>query len=102
MLAAALMVAAKMPHSAFLFALTGAVGVCAVCYAFPVWMHLSARRKGDGRTRGFERDCEREDGGTGRGESRGEWAAFAVPTAALVGGVALSAAGLYTTLSRAT
>ena len=27
MLAAALMVAAKMPHSAFLFALTGAVGV---------------------------------------------------------------------------
>lgn len=102
MLAAALMVAAKTPHSAFLFALTGAVGVCAVCYAFPVWMHLSARRKGDGRTRGFERDCEREDGGTGRGESRGEWAEFAVPTAALVGGVALSAAGLYTTLSRAT
>ena len=93
MLAAALMVAAKMPHSAFLFALTGAVGVCAVCYAFPVWMHLSARRRGDGGTRG-ERDCEREDGGrryggeredggTGRGESRGEWAEFAVPTAAL-------------------
>ena len=112
MLAAALMVAAKMPHSAFLFALTGAVGVCAVCYAFPVWMHLRARRRGDGGTRGErvrEREDggrryggEREDGGTGRGESRGEWAEFAVPTAALVGGVALSAAGLYTTLSRAT
>ena len=70
-----------------------------MCYAFPVWMHLSARRKGDGRTKASnEIGGEREDGGTGRGESRGEWAAFAVPTA-LVGGVALSAAGLYTTLA---
>ena len=100
MLAAALIVAARMPHSAFLFAITGAVGVCAVCYAFPVWMHLRVRRRcrGDADSGSGER---RGDGGTGWGGACGGWAEFAVPTAALAGGVALSAAGLYTTLARA-
>lgn len=100
MLAAALIVAARMPHSAFLFAITGAVGVCAVCYAFPVWMHLRVRRRCRGDEDGGSGE-RRGDGGIGRGVACDGWAEFAVPTAALVGGVALSAAGLYTTLARA-
>ena len=49
MLAAALMVAAKMPHSAFLFALTGAVGVCAVCRPRVPGVDASQRAEKRGR-----------------------------------------------------
>ena len=83
MLAAAATVAATLPHSERIFAVTGAVGVAAVCYAFPVamWVRVSGGGVGGG---GFESPRARTD--------------RTAPAAALAAGVALSALGLWAAL----
>ena len=82
-LAAAATVAATLPHSERIFAVTGAVGVAAVCYAFPVamWVRVSGGGVGGG---GVESPRAR----TNR----------TAPAAALAAGVALSALGLWAAL----
>jgi amino acid permease len=95
LLVGAMAVAALLPHSELLFALTGAVGVCAVCYALPVLMHLrlpGPPRSGGGGGGGV-------GGGGGGGGGGGTMLRYAVPVAALSGGMCLSALGLYSTLS---
>jgi hypothetical protein len=83
MLAAAATVAATLPHSERIFAVTGAVGVAAVCYAFPVamWVRVSGGGVGGG---GVESPRARTD--------------RTAPAAALAAGVALSALGLWAAL----
>lgn len=87
LLAGALAVAAALPDSELLFAVTGAVGVCGVCYALPVALHL--RLPG----------ALRSGGGVVGGATMPSMMRFAaVPMAALAGGACLSALGLYSTL----
>ena len=97
-------VAALMPHSELLFAITGALGVCAVCYALPVALHLklggassleslSPSTHTESNPNSNRKRCYEGCGGCGGG-----WMRYAVPVATLAAGVCLSAMGLYSTL----
>ena len=105
LLVGSMFVAALMPHSELLFAITGALGVCAVCYALPVAMHLklggaassssssSSSHAESNHPNYSHRRCCGWCGGCGVG-----WTRYAVPVATLAAGVCLSAMGLYSTL----
>lgn len=96
LLVGSMAVATLVPDSEMLFALTGAVGVCAVCYVLPVAMHLSLQTRSGGGAGGDSlRGPEGSRVSDGVGITTLRWA---VPLAALFGGISLSAMGLYATL----
>ena len=125
MLTCACAVAAFLPRSETLFAITGSIGVCAVCYAFPICVSrrvraLVVRRRRDAaeteplaRTSGDDWETEfvtaaatptvpsESSRETPFGFPRAEMGAYAkhdaVSSLALVFGIAVSVLGLYAT-----
>ena len=102
MLVATMAVTAWLPHSELLFAITGAIGVCAVCYILPVGMNLCLlERPGRGGWFVWRRGRWGRFPAAGVREEDGDEGAllkYALPAAALFAGTFLSAVGLYATL----